>query len=78
MELDAVTVTFTMKAGEGDMLFGSVTSSHIAEELEKLGLKIDKRKIEPEEPIKRLGEYQVPVRLHKNIIASVKVSVVRE
>jgi large subunit ribosomal protein L9 len=77
-DLEKVIVTIGMKSGEGDMLFGSVTSAHVADELEKLGYKIDKRRVEVEEPIKRLGEYEIPVRLHKDVIATVKLNVVKE
>lgn len=77
-ELEKVSLTFPMKAGEGDVLFGSVTSSDIAASLEKEGYTIDKRKIELEDPIKRLGVYQVAVKLHKNISAQVKIWVVKE
>ena len=77
-DLEKVTIAIAMKSGEGDMLFGSVTGAHVAEELEKLGYKIDKRRIEVDEPIKRLGEYDIPVRLHKDVIATVKLSVVKE
>jgi large subunit ribosomal protein L9 len=77
-DLEKVSLTFPMKAGEGDVLFGSVTSADIAALLEKEGYTIDKRKIELEEPIKRLGVYQVAVKLHKNIAAQVKIWVVKE
>src|SRR5688572_33462296 len=77
-ELENVSVTIAMKAGEGDMLFGSVTSANIAEALEKQGHTIDKRRIELPEPIKRLGDHQVSVKLHRKIAADVKVSVVKE
>jgi large subunit ribosomal protein L9 len=77
-ELENVSVTIPMKAGEGDMLFGSVTSANIAEALEKQGYTIDKRRIELPEPIKRLGDHQVSVKLHRKIAADVKVSVVNE
>jgi len=77
-ELDRLSLTISMKAGEGDMLFGAVTAVHIAEALERAGYSIDKRKIELEEPIKRLGEYQVPVKLHRTIISEVKISVIKE
>lgn len=77
-ELDQVALKFPMKAGEGDVLFGSVTSAGIAEMLEKKGYTIDKRKIELQEPIKRLGDYSVPVKLHKSVVAEIKVSVVKE
>ncbi len=77
-ELDQVALKFPMKAGEGDVLFGSVTSAGIAEMLEEKGYSIDKRKIELQEPIKRLGDYAVPIKLHKSVVAEVKVSVVKE
>jgi large subunit ribosomal protein L9 len=77
-ELEQVSLTISMKAGEGDMLFGSVTSADIAEALEKQGYTIDKRRIELEEPMKRLGDHHVRVKLHRNVAADVKVSVVKE
>jgi large subunit ribosomal protein L9 len=77
-ELDQVSLVIPMKAGEGDVLFGSVTSANLAEALEQKGYSIDKRKIELEEPIKRLGDHQVKVHLHKNVSAHVRISVVKE
>lgn len=77
-ELENVSITIPMKSGEGEVLFGSVTSANIADALEKQGYTIDKRRIELEEPIKRLGEYQVSVKLHRKIAAEIKVSVVKE
>ena len=77
-ELDQVSLTIPMKAGAEDVLFGSVTSANIAELLEGKGYTIDKRRIELDEPIKRLGDHLVKVHLHKNVSANVKVSVVKE
>ena len=77
-ELENVSVTIAMKAGEGDMLFGSVTSANIAEALEKQGHTIYKRRIELDEPIKTLGDHRVSIKLHRNVAAEVKVSVVKE
>jgi large subunit ribosomal protein L9 len=77
-ELEKVSVTIPMKAGEGEMLFGSVTTANIAEALEEKGFTIDKRRIELDEPIKRLGDHHVSVKLHRNVAAQVKVSVVKE
>jgi large subunit ribosomal protein L9 len=77
-ELENVHITIPMKAGEGDVLFGSVTSANIADALEQKGYTIDKRRIELDEPIKRLGDHQVSVKLHRNVSAEVKVSVVKE
>ena len=72
-----VTITLSRKAGESDQLFGSVTSADIAEALAAQGYSVDKRKVELEEPIKLIGEYQVPVKLHHNVQAMVKVIVTR-
>ena len=76
--LAAVTVSIARKAGETGTLFGSVTSLDVAEALEKAGYQIDRRKILLEDPIKQLGEYPVPVRLHREVTASVTVQVVPE
>ncbi len=66
------------KTGEGDKLFGSIGSADIAEQLADQGFKIDKRVIELEQPIKAIGVYKVPVRLHPNVHAEVMVWVVKE
>ena len=76
--LAAATVTVARKAGENDQLFGSVTSADIAEALAAQGYTVDKRKIELEDPIKLIGEYTVPVKLHHDVSATVKVVVTRE
>jgi large subunit ribosomal protein L9 len=76
--LAGVTLTMTRKAGENDQLFGSVTSADVADALAAQEFKIEKRKIELEEPIKLIGEYQVPVRLHREVSAAVKLIVKRE
>lgn len=77
-QLAAVTLTIPAKAGESDQLFGSVTAMDIAAALEAKGFSLDKRKVVLEEPIKTIGEYQVPLRLQHEVTASVKVNVVRE
>ncbi len=76
--LAAANVTFTRKAGENDQLFGSVTSADIAEALAAQGFQIDKRKIQLDEPIKLVGEYQVTARLVHDVTATIKVIVQRE
>jgi large subunit ribosomal protein L9 len=76
--LDGVSVTFTRKSGEHDQLFGSVTSADIAHELERKSFSIDRRKIHLDEPLKHLGEFSVPVRLHKDVTAKVKVIINKE
>lgn len=66
------------RVGEHDALYGSVTSADIAGCLGGHGLEIDKRQVQLDEPIKQLGEYTVPVRIHRDVIASVRVRVVGE
>jgi large subunit ribosomal protein L9 len=76
--MTGVSVTIAQKAGEADQLFGSVTSKDIAESLEAQNYHIDRRKIQLEEPIRQLGEFRVPVRLHRDVTAEITVHVVRE
>jgi large subunit ribosomal protein L9 len=73
-----VSVTISQKAGENDQLFGSVTSKDIAEALEKQGYTIERRKIVLDEPIRTLGEFKVPLRLHREVTAEIAVRVVKE
>jgi large subunit ribosomal protein L9 len=73
-----VTVVVARKAGEEDQLYGSVTSIDVAEALQAKGYTVDRRKIDVEDPIKTLGEFQVPLRLHHGVEATVKLQVVRE
>ena len=74
-QLDAIELTFERKVGENDHLFGSVTSGDIAQQLEAKGFDVDKRKIALEEPLKQLGEFHVPVKLHREVTAHVKVTI---
>jgi large subunit ribosomal protein L9 len=74
----AVVVTISQKAGENGQLFGSVTTKDIADALEAQGYTIERRKIVLEEPIKSLGEYQVPLRLHAEVTVDIAVNVVKE
>jgi large subunit ribosomal protein L9 len=76
--VSAITVTLTRKAGEHDNLFGSVNSADIADALAKQGQDVDRRRIQLAEPIKTLGEFQVPVKLHRDVTAEIKVIVQRE
>ncbi|HLJ17874.1 MAG TPA: 50S ribosomal protein L9 [Bryobacteraceae bacterium] len=71
-------VTIKQKAGDQDQLFGSVTSKDLADALEKAGYQIDRRKIQLEEPIKTLGEFKVPVRLHREVTVELTVHVVKD
>lgn len=76
--LGSVSLEFTRRAGESDQLFGSVTSADVAEALAAQGYKVDKRKVVLPEPIKIVGETQVPLKLHREVGASVKVVVKKE
>jgi len=76
--LNGVSLSLTRKAGENDQLFGSVTSSDIAEAIAAQGYTVDKRKIQLVDPIKLVGEYQVPVKLHREVTATVKLTVQKE
>jgi large subunit ribosomal protein L9 len=76
--LTGVSVTITRKAGEGDQLFGSVTAIDVADALAAKGYSIDRRKIQLEDPLKSLGSFDVPVKLHKDVVAQVKVVVAKE
>lgn len=76
--LAGVSVTLARKVGEGDRLFGSITAQDIADALAKQGHAVDKRKIELEHPIKTLGAHTVPVRLHHEVQAELRVTVVAE
>jgi large subunit ribosomal protein L9 len=73
-----VTVVIAQKAGDQDQLFGSVTSKDIAEALERQDFHIERRKIHLVDPIKQLGQYQVPVRLHRDVTVEIAVQVVKE
>jgi large subunit ribosomal protein L9 len=74
-QMSEVELTFERKVGEHDHLFGSVTSGDIAQQLESLGYVIYRRKIALEEPLKQLGEFHVPVKLHREVTAHVKVTI---
>lgn len=77
-ELINVTLDFHVKAGDGDKLFGSVTTSHIAEKLKEAGFTIDRRNVKLEEPIKTLGAYVVVVKLGSGVEGRVNVRVERD
>ncbi|QEE27491.1 50S ribosomal protein L9 [Terriglobus albidus] len=71
--LNNAELVFERKVGEGDHLFGSVTSSDIAHALEAQGFTVDRRKIALDEPLKTIGEFHVPIKLHREVSAHVKV-----
>lgn len=76
--LNKISCTASVAVGEEDKLFGAVTSQNIAELLKEKGFDVDRRKILMEEPIKALGIYTVPIKLHKEVEAKIKVWVVKE
>jgi len=77
--LDETTVEVKAKSGEGGRLFGSITTKQIAKELEKAkGIKVDRRKMELDEPIRSLGHTKVPVKLHPEVTATMRVHVVEQ
>jgi len=71
-------IVLARKVGETEALYGSVTAADIAEALAAKGFEIDRRKLQLHEPIKRLGEFDVPLRLHPEVVAHVKLKVVAE
>jgi len=77
-QFDGVSISFSRKSGEHDQLFGSVTSSDLADALEKKGFNVDRRKIQLHEPLKTLGEFTVPIRLHKDVTTHFKVVIEKE
>ena len=76
--LAGVSLELTRKAGENDQLFGSVTSADISDALAAKGFNVEKRKIALVEPIKVVGDFEIPVKLHREIAANVKLSVKKE
>lgn len=76
-KLEQVSLTFSARVGEEGKLFGSVTSSDIVHQLEAQGIHIEKRQVELHEPIKALGVYRVPIRLHADVKPEIKVWVIK-
>jgi large subunit ribosomal protein L9 len=74
--LTAVELSFERRVGENDTLYGSVTAADVAEALEAQGFEIEKRKVALHEPLKQLGEFDVPVKIHREVTAHVKVRIV--
>ena len=73
-----VAIVIARKVGETDVLYGSVTTADIAEALAAKGFDVDKRKLHLADPIKKLGQFDVPLKLHREVTATVKDSVVAE
>jgi large subunit ribosomal protein L9 len=76
--LNAIDITITRRTGDTDQLYGSVTSSDIAEFLKSKGFEIDRRKLILPEPIKSVGEYTVPLKLHRDVTVPLAVKVAKE
>ena len=77
-KLNAVNLNLSRKAGEGDRLFGSITTQDLADALAAQGHSVDKRRIELEHPIKTIGQHAVSIRLHPEVTAEIRVMVVAE
>jgi len=77
-KLNEITLSFPRKAGEKDIIFGSVSAQDIKDALEKLGFDVDKKKIILDEPIKRLGNYTIPIKVYHEDKASLKIEVRKE
>jgi large subunit ribosomal protein L9 len=77
-QLEGVSVSFQRKTGEHDQLFGSVTSGDIADALAKKGFELDRRKIQVHEPLKTVGEFTIPIKLHKDVTAHLRVVIEKE
>lgn len=76
--VSAIEVAIARRVGEHDTLYGSVTAADIAESLAKQGVEVDRRKVQLAEPLKQLGEFTVPVKVHRDVTAQVKVRVLKE
>ncbi len=76
--IEGLSLTFTARAAQEGRLFGSITAADIAERLAEQGIEVDRRQIELEEPIKSLGVFNVPIRLHAQVRPEIKVWVIKE
>ena len=77
-KLEQVSLTFSARVGEEGKLFGSVTAADIAQQLEAQGFSVEKRQIDLHEPIKALGVYRIPIRLHADVKPEVRVWVIKQ
>jgi len=74
-KISSMNLSFEVNAGEDGKLFGSITTRDIAEAITKNGIEIDRKKVLLEEPIKRLGTYEIPIKVHRDVTATVKIEV---
>jgi len=77
VRLTGLRVIAQVQVGEEDRMFGSVTASDIADLIKERGIEVDRRKIQLEEPIRHLGEFEVPIKLHRDVVVNVTVDVIR-
>jgi len=77
-KIAGVSCTVSVRAGEDDKLFGAVTTEAIAKACETEGVTVDKRSIQIDQPIKKLGVYQIPIKLHPEVVATLKLWIVKE
>lgn len=78
-KLDGASVRISHRAGSGTKLFGSITAQHIADAIkEQLGVDVDRRKIDLQKPIRSIGEFDVPIHLHREVVTTVKLEVTPE
>jgi large subunit ribosomal protein L9 len=77
-KLEQVSLTFSARVGEEGKLFGSVTAADVAQQLEQQGFHIEKRQIDLHEPIKALGVYRIPIRLHADVKPEIRVWVIKQ
>jgi large subunit ribosomal protein L9 len=76
--LNTIEISITVKAGEEDKLFGSVTTQNISDSLKEKGFEVDRKTIILSEPIKTLGNFDIPIKLHPEVTANIKLDVVKE
>jgi large subunit ribosomal protein L9 len=76
--MGSLEIQIARRVGENDVLFGSVTAADVANALDAKGFEVDRRKLQLSDPIKKLGDYDVPLKLHRDVVATVKVKVVAE
>jgi large subunit ribosomal protein L9 len=77
-QFEGLSVSFQRKTGEHDQLFGSVTSSDVGDALEKKGFNVDRRKVQLHEPLRTVGEFTIPIKLHREVTAYLKVVIEKE
>ncbi len=77
-QMSNVALTFEVQTGKDDKLFGSVTSKDIAEQLASQGITVDRRKIQLPQPLKELGTFPVPIKLHRDVVTKITVTLLKQ